>query len=73
MALGVARATKPAGAFRPGSRVIDENCDKLGAGLVRRLLAENTGPNAARFCRCAHNRFLLTADHVRIQLAARGR
>ena len=39
MALRVRRAgPKPSGPWRPGMRVIDDSCDRLGADLVRRLL-----------------------------------
>ena len=36
--LKVQRASKPSGPWRPGERVIDDGCDRLGADLVRRLL-----------------------------------
>ena len=42
--LDIRRATKPSGAFKPGSRVIDDTCDRLPADLVRRLLES---PNVA--------------------------
>ena len=38
MALKVARAKKEGGPFRPGTRVIDDTCDRLPVEQVRRLL-----------------------------------
>ena len=61
MALRVARATKPAGPFHPGSRVIDENTDKLSAALVRKLLESPTVmPEHERW---TPTRWLMKASH----------